>query len=132
MGFLVLLLHEAGLVWAVVTSHHQSRFSWRPVRLTMAGHEYLDTIRDEEIWPGRGLALFGDTAGTAAASAHRSLRRAGRSARSRCQEGGIPRPLKPFSVPRVRSPGPDESYPCKRIETGAGSGLLSEKGSSLK
>ncbi|SMF17406.1 Hypothetical protein SAMN02745962_02029 [Pseudomonas sp. LAIL14HWK12:I11] len=25
-------------------------FDWRPQRLTIRGHEYLDTIRDTEVW----------------------------------------------------------------------------------
>ncbi|RMU13536.1 DUF2513 domain-containing protein, partial [Pseudomonas savastanoi] len=26
------------------------RFRWQPRRLTYKGHEFLDTVRDEEIW----------------------------------------------------------------------------------
>lgn len=46
----VILLHEAGLVWAVDAKTLDDRFAMLPIRLTMAGHEYLDTIRDEEVW----------------------------------------------------------------------------------
>lgn len=27
-----------------------SDFDWRPKRLTIRGHEFLDTIRDREVW----------------------------------------------------------------------------------
>ncbi|MCK0551051.1 DUF2513 domain-containing protein [Pseudomonas syringae] len=39
------------------------RFRWQPRRLTYKGHEFLDTVRDEEIWRrtkagGVGLGLL--------------------------------------------------------------------------
>ncbi len=46
----VVLLHEAGLIQAIDAATLQDRFAMMPIRLTMAGHEYLDTIRDEEVW----------------------------------------------------------------------------------
>ena len=45
----VLLLHEAGLVDAIDASS-MSGIDWIPTRLTMAGHQYLETIRDPEVW----------------------------------------------------------------------------------
>jgi hypothetical protein len=49
------LLHDAGLLDAHVhdVTHMGStgfEFMVNPVSLTWAGHEYLDTIRDEEVW----------------------------------------------------------------------------------
>ena len=43
------LLHEAGFVEAddVTTL---SGYDWRARRLTYKGHEYLDAIRDREVW----------------------------------------------------------------------------------
>lgn len=46
----VRLLNEAGLISAIDAATMQRRFAMLPVRLTMAGHEYLYTIRDEEVW----------------------------------------------------------------------------------
>lgn len=46
----VVLLHEAGLIQAIDASTLNDRFAMMPIRLTMAGHEYLDTIRDDEVW----------------------------------------------------------------------------------
>ena len=43
------LLHEAGLVDAIDKSS-MSGINWIPTRLTMAGHQYLETIRDPEVW----------------------------------------------------------------------------------
>lgn len=50
MNYQVVLLHEAGLIQAVDAATLKNRFAMMPIRLTMAGHEYLDTIRDEEVW----------------------------------------------------------------------------------
>lgn len=50
VNYQVRLLAEAGFVWAIDAETMDNRFAMLPVRLTMAGHEYLDTIRDEEIW----------------------------------------------------------------------------------
>lgn len=49
-GYHVLLLHEAGLLVALDARTHDGLYDWCPVRLTMAGHQYLETIRDPEIW----------------------------------------------------------------------------------
>lgn len=46
----VVLLYEAGLIQAIDAATSEDRFAMMPIRLTMAGHEYLDTIRDEEVW----------------------------------------------------------------------------------
>lgn len=50
VGYHVLLLHEAGLIEAINVSSMGDRFDWIPERLTMRGHQYLETIRDPEIW----------------------------------------------------------------------------------
>lgn len=49
IAYHVMLLDEAGLLVAQDLSS-MSRFDWRPKRLTISGHEYLDTIRDNEVW----------------------------------------------------------------------------------
>lgn len=46
----VLLLSEAGLISAMDMRTDGDPYEMWPTRLTMAGHEYLDTIRDEEVW----------------------------------------------------------------------------------
>ena len=47
----VMLLAEAKLIAAdEVTDGDGLSIWWIPMRLTMAGHECLDTIRDEEVW----------------------------------------------------------------------------------
>lgn len=50
VNYQVVLLHEAGLIQAIDAATLDDRFAMMPIRLTMAGHEYLDTIRDEEVW----------------------------------------------------------------------------------
>jgi len=45
----VMLLHEAGLIVAQDLCS-MSDFDSRPKRLTIRGHEFLDTIRDRELW----------------------------------------------------------------------------------
>lgn len=50
VGYHLRLLGDVGLIEAADTSHLQDRFAMIPIRLTMAGHEYLDRIRDPEIW----------------------------------------------------------------------------------
>lgn len=50
-SYQVMLLDEAGLIKAdEIPDADGTTFWWVPERLTIAGHEYLDTIRDEEIW----------------------------------------------------------------------------------
>ena len=50
VNYQVRLLAEAGLISATEAETLTDRFAMLPIRLTMAGHEYLDTIRDEEVW----------------------------------------------------------------------------------
>ncbi len=45
----VLLLHDAGLIEANDASTI-SETEWHPTRLTMAGHQYLEAIRDPDVW----------------------------------------------------------------------------------
>ena len=45
----VQLLAEAGFIEAQNLSSHQI-YDWRATRLTFQGHEFLDTVRDPEIW----------------------------------------------------------------------------------
>lgn len=50
VNYQIVLLNEAGLIHAIDAATLNDRFAIMPIRLTMAGHEYLDTIRDEEVW----------------------------------------------------------------------------------
>ena len=46
-----MLLDEAGLIKADEVPDTDGLATWWiPQRLTMAGHEYLDAIRDDEVW----------------------------------------------------------------------------------
>ncbi|KPX27187.1 MULTISPECIES: DUF2513 domain-containing protein [Pseudomonas] len=49
VSYHVRLLDEAGLLAALNTGG-MDRFRWQPQRLTYKGHEFLDTIRDGEVW----------------------------------------------------------------------------------
>ncbi|KPC37888.1 Uncharacterized protein AC509_2035 [Pseudomonas amygdali pv. morsprunorum] len=49
VAYHVLLLHEGGMLVAQDLSS-MNDFDWRPKRLTFRGHEFLDTVRDREIW----------------------------------------------------------------------------------
>lgn len=49
ISYHVHLLAEAGYVDAANLRSFQFD-DWKPKRLTFAGHEYLDTVRDNEIW----------------------------------------------------------------------------------
>jgi hypothetical protein len=49
VSYHVELLSEAGFLEVQDLSHIGS-YEWKPKRLTFAGHEYLDTVRDNEIW----------------------------------------------------------------------------------
>lgn len=49
VSYHVMLLHEAGFVVGQDLSSMNS-FDWRPKRLTIKGHEFLDTVRDREVW----------------------------------------------------------------------------------
>lgn len=50
ISYHVLLLTEAGFILSrdAFLTHNTSL--WQPTRLTYKGHEFLDTVRDEEIW----------------------------------------------------------------------------------
>lgn len=51
VSYTVMLLAEAGLLVAEdLSSLGDDGFGWVPMRLTFAGHEFLDTVRDGEIW----------------------------------------------------------------------------------
>lgn len=49
VAYHVMLLHEAGFIVAQDLCS-MSDFDWRPKRMTIRGHEFLDTIRDREVW----------------------------------------------------------------------------------
>ena len=49
VSYHVQLLAEAGFVDAQNLTN-MSRYEWQPKRLTFAGHEFLDTVRDAEVW----------------------------------------------------------------------------------
>ncbi len=49
VSYHVQILSEAGLVDAINFSS-SGDYDWKPTRLTFDGHEYLDTIRDTEVW----------------------------------------------------------------------------------
>jgi hypothetical protein len=46
---LKMLIEEAGLVTGIA-AHTMAYRNWLDMRLTWKGHEYLDNIRDPEIW----------------------------------------------------------------------------------
>jgi len=46
----IMLLAEAGYVLAVDLSCMAGDLEWEAQRLTFAGHEFLDVIRDGEVW----------------------------------------------------------------------------------
>jgi hypothetical protein len=49
ISYHVRLLDEAGLLAALNTGG-LDHFRWQPLRLTYQGHEFLDTVRDGEVW----------------------------------------------------------------------------------
>lgn len=49
VSYHVMLLHDAGFIVGKDLSE-DSAFDWRPQRLTYRGHEFLDTVRDREVW----------------------------------------------------------------------------------
>jgi Hypothetical protein (DUF2513) len=49
LSYHVQLLAEAGFLEAQELSSMDG-YEWQPKRLTYAGHEFLDTIRDGEVW----------------------------------------------------------------------------------
>lgn len=49
ISYHVRLLDEAGLLDALDTGG-MNCFNWQPTRLTYEGHEFVDIIRDDEVW----------------------------------------------------------------------------------
>ena len=49
VSYHVMLLHDAGFIVGKDLSDDCGS-DWRPQRLTYRGHEFLDTVRDSEIW----------------------------------------------------------------------------------
>ena len=45
IAYHVMILHEAGFVEAMDLG-----LSWKPIRLTYSGHQFLDAARDDSIW----------------------------------------------------------------------------------
>ena len=49
LSYHVMLMHEAGLIVAIDFSSFDGH-AWTPQRLTWAGAEFLDSVRDPEVW----------------------------------------------------------------------------------
>ena len=49
VSYHVMLLHEAGLILGTDSSSDEG-LEWFPKRLTYKGHEFLETVRDGEVW----------------------------------------------------------------------------------
>lgn len=49
VSYHVMLLAEAGLLLAI-DAGGMGAFEWEAIRLTYKGHEFVDTIRDHEVW----------------------------------------------------------------------------------
>ncbi|RMP68437.1 DUF2513 domain-containing protein [Pseudomonas syringae group genomosp. 3] len=49
VSYHIMLLHEAGFILGTDSSADEG-LEWFPKRLTYKGHEFLETVRDEEIW----------------------------------------------------------------------------------
>jgi hypothetical protein len=49
VSYHVMLLDEAGLL-SGISLGGMNTFEWQPKRLTYQGHEFLDTVRDGEVW----------------------------------------------------------------------------------
>ena len=49
VSYHVMQLHEAGFLVGKKLGG-LNHFEWQPKHLTYKGHEFLDTVRDEEIW----------------------------------------------------------------------------------
>ena len=49
VAYTVCLLAEGGLIEATNTGDLRT-YDWKATRLTFTGHEYLETIRDGEVW----------------------------------------------------------------------------------
>ena len=51
ISYHVQLLHEKGFLQAIDASHMgPDGYEWLPQRLTWQGHEFLDNIRDPDVW----------------------------------------------------------------------------------
>lgn len=50
VSYHLMLLHEAGFVLAEDLISTDDELAWGARRLTYAGHEFLDTVRDGEVW----------------------------------------------------------------------------------
>lgn len=71
VSYHVMLLDEAGFLHGQDMSSSDG-ILWHPMRLTMKGHEFLDTVRDPEVWRetkvsmakigGGGLGIVKDVA----------------------------------------------------------------------
>ena len=86
VSYHLMLLHEAGLVLGEDLSGIGEELAWEAYRLTYAGHDFLDTIRDGEVWrrTKEGAGKVGGGGPEDPAGAGQGLRQAGRS--------GAPRP----------------------------------------
>ncbi|WP_040266327.1 DUF2513 domain-containing protein [Pseudomonas rhodesiae] len=49
VSYHIMLLDEAGLLVGISLGG-LNQFQWQPRRLTYQGHEFLDTVRDCEVW----------------------------------------------------------------------------------
>lgn len=49
VSYHVMLLDEAGFL-SGISLGGINHFEWQPKRLTYTGHEFLDTVRDPEVW----------------------------------------------------------------------------------
>lgn len=50
ISYHVLLLTEAGFILSRDAFPTHSTSNWQPTRLTYTGHEFLETVRDGEVW----------------------------------------------------------------------------------
>ena len=84
IAYHVEILDEAGFIEAQDLSS-TSGYDWRPQRLTYEGHEFLDTVRDAEIW-----RLTKETAKKAGVASIKVLFEIGKSyARQKLIEHGV-------------------------------------------
>jgi predicted ArsR family transcriptional regulator len=60
VSYHIQLLVNAGLISAEPTGWGRGRPQWIVLRLTWAGHEFLDTARDDKVWDGAKKRI-GDT-----------------------------------------------------------------------
>ena len=71
VGYHVMLMAEGGLIQAEDVSD-MTDCDWWPRRLTWAGHDFLDSARDNSIW-NRAKAKIGSTIGSASFDVFKSL-----------------------------------------------------------